>query len=152
MAGYRNALEQSGLTFDPGLIFTGTTEKHAGYNEEAGFEAMETILNRNLGVTGVFATSDVQAIGAMKAIADAGKRVPEDIALVGYDDIKTSAFIGLSSVDQAMQQIARAATKRLIDRVLGQADPEPKNVDITPTLRIRASSDYNLRNQPRKAK
>ncbi len=152
ITGYRKALEESRITFDPDLLFTGVTEKHAGYNEEAGFEAMERILNGNLGVTAVFATSDVQAIGAMKAISDAGLRIPEDIALVGYDDIKTSAFIGLSSVDQAMQQIARAATKRMIDRIEGKADPEPKSVDITPTLRIRSSSDYTLKHKPKRTK
>ncbi len=149
ISGYRRALEDRGIAFDPELVVTGTTEKHAGYSEEAGFEAMETILNRNMGVTAVFASSDVQAIGAMKAISDAGKTVPEDIAIVGYDDIKTSAYIGLSSVDQAMQQIARSATKRLIERVEATSEHEPKSVDITPTLRIRHSSDYMRRHAPK---
>jgi LacI family transcriptional regulator len=127
-------------------VVTGITEKHAGYSEEAGFEAMEALINKHQDVTAVFATSDVQAIGALKTLREAGLRIPDDVALVGYDDIKTSAYIGLSSVDQAMQQIGRSATKRIIDRIEeSEEDFEPKKVNITPVLRIRASSDYSVK-------
>ncbi len=145
ISGYRRALEDAGIPFDDSLVATGMTEKHAGYSEEAGFEAMEFVLNNRRDVTAVFASSDVQAIGAMKTIREARLRIPEDVAIVGYDDIKTSSYVGLSSVDQAMQQIGRSATKRLIDRVENRADGIPKSVDITPVLRIRNSSDYSHR-------
>jgi LacI family transcriptional regulator len=146
ISGYRRALEEAGIPYDDALVVTGITEKHAGYSEEAGFEAMESLISRRPAVTAVFASSDVQAIGAIKTLREAGLRIPEDIALVGYDDIKASAYIGLSSVDQAMQQIGRSATKRIIDRIEGRAEmSEPKSVDITPVLRIRASSDYSVR-------
>ena len=146
ISGYQRALEDAGIAFDESLVVTGVTEKHAGYSEEAGFEAMESLINKHPDVTAVFASSDVQAIGAMKTVREAGLRIPEDIALVGYDDIKTSAYIGLSSVDQAMQQIGRSATKRIIERIeQSVSGTDRKNVDITPNLRIRASSDYSVK-------
>lgn len=145
ISGYRRALEEAGMLYEDTLVVTGMTEKHAGYSEEAGFEAMEFLLNNRSDATAVFASSDVQAIGAMKTIRQAKLRIPEDIALVGYDDIKTSAYIGLSSVDQAMQQIGRSATKLLIDRIEGRAAEVPKSVDVTPVLRIRSSSDHSVR-------
>ncbi len=145
ISGYRRALEESSIPYDSALVVTGVTEKHAGYSEEAGFEAMELLLNNRSDITAVFASSDVQAIGAMKTLRESKLRIPEDVAVVGYDDIKTSAYIGLSSVDQAMQQIGRSATRILIDRIEGIASDKRKSVDVTPVLRIRASSDYSVR-------
>ncbi|MDX1546938.1 MAG: substrate-binding domain-containing protein, partial [Rhodothermales bacterium] len=89
------------------------------------------------------ASSDVQAIGAWKAIRDAGKRVPEEYALVGYDDIKTSKFLGLSSVDQDMENVGREAAERLLERVSREAPAEDFiSRLIVPTLHVRESSDY----------
>ena len=142
--GYRQALEEAHLLFDESLIESGTTEKHAGFSEEHGYEAMQHLLELDPPVTAVFASSDVQAIGAWKAIREAGKTVPKDIALVGYDDIKTSHFLGLSSVDQDMEGVGRKAAKRLLFRL------EHPDVDgridhrVAPDLRIRESSRYHI--------
>lgn len=140
--GYREALDEAGIAFDDKLIVSGHTEKHAGFSEEHGYEAMKDLLRLDPPVTAVFASSDVQAIGALKAARDAGKRVPEDVALVGYDDIKTSEFIGLSSIDQDMIDVGREATERLLDRVHGERFEKPIEKLIKPELRVRASSDY----------
>ena len=80
--GYKKALEEHNIQFDDTLIQSGTTIKHAGFSEEHGFEAMNNLLELSPPVTAVLASSDVHAIGAWKAIRDAKKRVPEDIALV----------------------------------------------------------------------
>lgn len=138
--GYRKALEQHGLPFDPALICAGRTEKHAGFNEEAGYEAMRGLLDVEPPVTAVFASSDVQAIGAWKAIRDAGMKTPDDIALIGYDDIKTSQFIGLSSMDQSMQEIGQQATALLLRRVRDGRTGKPVEQRVIPTLRVRDSS------------
>jgi LacI family transcriptional regulator len=140
--GYGEALHDAGIEFDSELICHGRTEKHAGFSEEAGYEAMQEILEKHPDVTGVFASSDVQAIGAWKAVRDAGKRVPEDIALVGYDDIKTSAYIGLTSVDQSMHEVGERATGRLLDLIADK--PVDSKIDelVQPRLIVRESSRY----------
>ncbi len=141
--GYRLALEQAGVPFDAALVVHGDTIKHAGFSEEAGYEAMGRLLAIEPRITAVFASSDVQAIGAWKAAYDAGLRVPDDVAFVGYDDIKTSHYLGLSSVDQSIQQIGRSATERLLSS-LGMPDGIPVHEQIVPKLRIRRSSDHSL--------
>lgn len=138
--GYKNALEEARIPFDPTLILSGKTEKHAGFSEEAGYEAMSELLNHQSEITALFASSDVQAIGAWSALSDAGKHVPQDMALVGYDDIKTSKFIGLSSIDQSMQEIGRAATSLLLSRLSGKNTEPPSSITITPRLKARKSS------------
>lgn len=143
VAGYREALDAHGLGFEESLLQSGVTEKHAGFSEEHGHEAMHRLLALDPPVTAVVASSDVQAIGAWKAIRDAGKRVPEDYALVGYDDIKTSKFLGLSSVDQDMENVGREAAERLLERVSREAPAEDFiSRLIVPTLHVRESSDF----------
>jgi len=138
--GYRLAMEEAGLTVDHGWIVAGKPQYHGGFSEEDGQDAMERILETFPECTAVFCSSDVQAIGAMAALRNVGKRIPEDMAIVGYDDIKTSRFLGLSSVDQQMQAIGRAAAERLYLRVSGSPLEEPKQTLIHPELAIRRSS------------
>lgn len=143
ISGYREALEIAGIGFDESIIRHGHTEKHAGFSEEAGYEAMQDIIQNHPDVTAVFASSDVQAIGAWKAVRDAGKRVPEDIALVGYDDIKTSGFIGLTSVDQSMHDVGERATNRLLDLINGNASSDERIDELVrPRLVVRESSNF----------
>ncbi len=141
--GYKKALKKHEVPFDSNLIQSGTTAKHAGFSEEHGFEAMNQLLQISPRITAVLASSDVQAIGAWKAIRDAGKRVPEDIALVGYDDIKTSYYLGLSSIDQRIEHTGRLAAERLIFRQKNPSESERVDQKITSKLQIRMSSDYS---------
>ena len=145
--GYKKALKKFKVAFDSRLIQSGTTVKHAGFSEEHGFEAMNELLKISPPVTAILASSDVHAIGAWKALRDAGKRVPEDVSLVGYDDIKTSYYLGLSSVDQRIEETGRLAAQRLLARQKNPADPARLDQKITAELQIRASSDYNRNNE-----
>jgi len=142
--GYRAALQAAGLSVDEELVLAGRIEKHGGFSEEDGHDAMKQILERFPRVTAVFASSDVQAIGALSALADSGRRSPDDMAIVGYDDIKTSRFIGLSSVSQFMQQTALEATRRLLARIEGSDAAPPIQRTMKPELHIRYSSDRAL--------
>jgi LacI family transcriptional regulator len=117
--GYQDAMEGAGLRYNSSWIATGYTEIQAGCSEESGYEAMQQLLAVEPPVTAVFATSDVQAIGAWQALREAGRSVPEEYALVGYDDIKVSRFIGLTSVAQDMYGVGEAATKLLLKRLSG---------------------------------
>lgn len=138
--GVRVAMKAAGIPFSDDRIFSGHTEKHAGFSEEAGYEAMEQILVEAPDVTAAFAMSDVQAIGAWKAVRDAGLRVPADIAIIGYDDIKSSYYIGLSTVDQRMHWVGEEATGLLLRRMEGDDTDKPVNRKIIPELVARASS------------
>jgi len=121
-------------------IATGRTEKHAGFSEESGYEAMQSLLRADADVTAVFASSDVQAIGAWQALRQADYDVPEDVALIGYDDIKISRFIGLSSVAQNMHDIGARATDLLLRRLRRTGPSEVFSELVTPELAVRASS------------
>jgi LacI family transcriptional regulator len=138
--GYRQALENAGLTFDEDRIAYGKTKKHDGFSEESGYEAMQTVLADHPDVTAVFASSDVQAIGAWQAIRHAGKRVPDDFALIGYDDIKVSRFIGLSSIAQNMHDVGEQATDVLLQRLRNRKTSETMSKLIRPTLKVRKST------------
>ena len=139
----RQALKKYGVKIDNDLIQSGTTVKHAGFSEEQGVEAMQQLLQITPPISAVLASSDVQAIGAWKVIRDAGKRVPEDIALVGYDDVKTSYYIGLSSVDQSIEQIGRLAAERLLYRQNSPSEKVRIDEKIVPNLCVRRSSNFN---------
>jgi len=115
--GYKQALAQAGLETRDEWIAVGRTEKHAGFSEESGYEAMQDLLGADPPITAVFASSDVQAIGAWQAIRHAGMEVPDDFALVGYDDIKVSRFIGLSSIAQNMHEVGERTADRLLYRI-----------------------------------
>ena len=141
--GYRNALKEAGLPHSTNWEVSGKPQYHGGFSEEDGQDAMERILATFPECTAVFCSSDVQAIGAMAALHKVGKKVPSDVALVGYDDIKSSRFLGLSSVDQQMQAIGRAAAEKLYLRVSESPLGERSQVLIQPELSIRRSSVTN---------
>ena len=143
--GYKKALKKFKVKFDENLIQSGSNPKHAGFSEEHGFEAMNQLLKVSPPVTAVIASSDVQAIGAWKAITDAQKRVPEDIALIGYDDIKTSYYIGLSSMDQSIEETGRLAAKRLLYRQNNPSDLARMDHKVPAILRTRQSTDFYLK-------
>lgn len=140
ISGYRQALEAAGIEFDPDLVVHGHTPKHDGFSEESGYEAMQDLIALDKPVEAAFASSDVQAIGAWQAIREEGLEVPHDFAFVGYDDIKVSRFIGLSSVAQNMHDVGSDATDILLSR-LNHGGPEQLiSRLVEPELRVRKSS------------
>lgn len=141
LEGYREALSAAGITPRDDWVAAGDTEKHAGFSEESGFEAMQTLLDTAPDLTAVFASSDVQAIGAWQALRKRHLSAPEDVALVGYDDIKVSRFIGLSSVAQNMHDIGARATTLLLKRLDGRGPATVHSEIVTPELVARVSSN-----------
>lgn len=138
--GYEQALAEAGLPFDPTLIQRGDTPKHDGFSEEAGYEAMQKLLAAHDDITAVFATSDVHAIGASRALREAGLKIPQDMALIGYDNIKVSRYLGLSTIDQRIKRIGEKATELLLRRVKGTFTELPMRTQVTPRLIVRSSS------------
>ena len=137
--GYRQALGDAGIAFDPALVAAGETTKHAGYSEEAGAEAMAQLMGLSDRPTAVFSASDVQAYGAWAFARDAGIRVPRDVSIVGYDDLKLSRFLDLTTVSQGMHAAGAAAMERLLMR-LTDGPGDRIDVELPLTLAERGSS------------
>jgi len=87
LEGYRKALEEAAIPFDPGLVVGGD------YLETSGVLAVEHLLSRRVRFTAIFAANDQMAMGVMLALHRRGIRVPEDISLVGFDDLPGSSYI-----------------------------------------------------------
>ncbi len=106
-AGYRYALAEQGLPFEEALVAEGD------FVEEGGYRAMQLLLQRDAGFTAVFAANDQSAAGALKALRDAGRRVPEDISLVGFDDLIIAHYLypALTTVRQPFAEMGQAAAR-----------------------------------------
>jgi LacI family transcriptional regulator len=126
------------LDDDPRLIVEGN------HRVDGGHDAMQRMLASGVHPTAVLASNDLTAIGAMGAIAEAGLRVPEDISVVGYDDIQLSAFTmpPLTTVRLPRAKIATAAFQALLDVRRGEAPATgaEKEDMIRPTFVIRKST------------
>ena len=112
--GYRDALEQAGITVDEALVVQGT------FNEASGYAAMNILIAR--GIDAVFCASDMMALGALRALLDAGLQVPDDVALVGFDDMPFAATTHppLTTVRQPIAELGRKAVKLLISLIEGE--------------------------------
>jgi LacI family transcriptional regulator len=130
--GYTTALRQRGLAVDPNLIADGN------FTEADAYAAMQRLLPFN--PDAVFAASDVMAVGALRALRDAGRRVPEDVALIGFDDmpIAASSNPALTTVRQPVQRTGQAAAEMLID-LIEHPDAQPRRIVLPTELVIRAS-------------
>ncbi|GGQ52660.1 LacI family DNA-binding transcriptional regulator [Streptomyces althioticus] len=116
--GYRDALREAGHQVDELLIEPGD------FSEGGGRRAMEALLERRPDLDAVFAASDVTAAGARQALREAGRRIPDDVALVGYDDSAIARHMEppLTSVRQPIEEMGRAMTDLLLREV---ADRRP---------------------------
>jgi DNA-binding LacI/PurR family transcriptional regulator len=137
--GYAAALEERGLAADPAL------QADAESSEKAGYEAMRSLLERGAAFDAVFAASDLIAVGALRALAERGLRVPRDVALAGFDDIPMAGFVNppLTTVRQDTKQ----AGETLVDNLLRLIHGEPAESAVLPgRLVVRQSS---MRGAPR---
>jgi LacI family transcriptional regulator len=138
--GYQLALKESQKLIDPLLIRKTKSEYLDGFTRETGYAQMKELLSLDsVKPTAVFATSDIQAIGALAAITEAGMRCPEDIALVGFDDIELSAPLGLTSMRQPMSEMGALTIRRLIER-MGNPNLLPDHKTYEPTLIVRRTT------------
>ncbi len=130
--GYQEALRERGVPFTYELVAEGE------FTDMSGYLAMKSLLPRR--PDAVFACSDAMALGAMRAILETGLRVPEDVAVVGFDDIPTAATSqpSLTTVRQPIQRTGSVAAETLID-LIEHPDPQPRRIVLTTELVIRNS-------------
>lgn len=115
LAGFRDALRRAGLPFVPRHVQGGD------FSTPTGYRAMCSLLETCPEVDGVFAASDLMAVGALQALAEAGRAVPDDTALVGFDDAPISAVTvpRLTTVRQPIDAMGRRMAQSLLDRLEG---------------------------------
>lgn len=111
------------------------------FTEAGGVRAMRSIIESDDLPTAVFVANDLAAMGALEALHAAGLRVPQDVSLVGYDDIITShsARVALTTVAQPSMAMGRTAAQLLIER-LDQGRSEPRHIVLPPQLVVRGST------------
>jgi len=134
--GYKRALEDAGRIVDPDLIICGDDPYRDGFTEQAGYAAMEKILNHPSKPDACFCSSDIQALGALKAMRDHQKIIP----IVGFDDIQISKFLGLSTMRQPMYEMGAMALDKLMRRI-ESPDNIISHTVFSPELILRASTD-----------
>ena len=141
--GYREALVAHGIEVDPELVMTA-----ALWHRSFGVDATERLLRSGVDFDAVLCFNDALALGAMRALQHAGLRIPQDVAVVGFDDIEDSAFSTptLSTVSPQRDEIARTAVDSLIALIEGDVDHAPARVVETGfTLIVRESSAGHAR-------
>jgi LacI family transcriptional regulator len=118
--GYREALEEHRIIFDPGLIGAGE------FDEEEGFATIQHMLMQGIKFDAIFAGDDDSAIGAIRALKMAGRRIPQDVAVVGFDDVPFARYLSpaLTTVRAPIEQVGREAVRQLVRQMNGeQAEP-----------------------------
>jgi DNA-binding LacI/PurR family transcriptional regulator len=123
LAGYRAALDAHGVPSDPYLIVTGD------FSVEGGAAAMARLLDQSPDLDAVFCASDLTALGALQTLTAKGRRVPDDVAIIGFDDVPDSAIANppLTTIRQPIRELGRTMAQVLLDRISGRS-PQPTTV------------------------
>jgi DNA-binding LacI/PurR family transcriptional regulator len=158
--GHRNIAVIKGqpLSVDSGARWHGITEAARGLgirlrtelitqlavddpSPQEGYKTTKELLSRKVPFTALFAYNDISAVGAIRAIKETGLRVPEDISVVGFDDIREAAYHlpSLTTVRQPLRKLGEMAAKILMERIEGLGT-NPAQVSVDPELVIRESS------------
>lgn len=133
--GYLAALSDAGVPADPALIV------ESGYTEEGGTRAAQRLLSLKAPPTAVFAVTDMSAVGAYTAARRLGRRIPQDLAVVGYNDIPLASRLipGLTTVHVPIQELGAAAARMLLDQI-ETGTLVQRRVIFNPALVVRGSS------------
>jgi LacI family transcriptional regulator len=132
--GYREALADAGIPFEENLVRIG------GYTEESARSAARELLEMTDRPTAIFAANDVSAIQTMKVASETGLSVPEDLSVVGFDNIPESALSTppLTTIDQSIQQMGYEAAKLLLG-LIDEPDRDPIHLTLPTELVVRQS-------------
>lgn len=115
LKGYRDALTQAGIEIDEELVMPGD------FTTKAGHASALQLLKLNHPPTAIFAANDMSAIGVYQAAEEMGLRIPEDLSVVGFDNITEAKYLGLTTVDQLLSEMGYIATQMLIKMVNKEA-------------------------------
>jgi DNA-binding LacI/PurR family transcriptional regulator len=132
LAGYRTTLAAAGLP---------QREAFGDFTRESGIQAMRALLAEDSSIDAVFAASDMMAHGALVALKDAGRRVPSDVAVIGFDDFDISRYSEppLTTVRQPIADMGRTMARQLLGFINGSSD-QPTSVVLPTELVVRGSA------------
>lgn len=133
LQGFRSAMGHHGVPVDERLI------RHGAF----GFDSARTLTEQLFALaeppTAVFAASDTQALGVIEAVRAKGLNVPDDLSVIGFDDLDIAPLVGLTTIHQPLELTGRLGAERLIEMIMGTA-PEPVNVRLELQLVERSST------------
>ncbi|WP_328524901.1 LacI family DNA-binding transcriptional regulator [Kribbella sp. NBC_00359] len=137
--GYRKALKAAGLPHDPALELAGT-----GYHRPDGAASMRELLALPEPPDAVFCFNDLLALGALRTLADAGLKVPGDVAVVGFDDIEDGRYHApsLTTISPDKEWLADNAVGLLLERIAGTGEAARRDLTVPYTLEIRESTAW----------
>ncbi len=140
LQGYRMALEDHGLPYDENLV------RYGHFREESGYQAMTQILALPDRPTAIFVACDLVAFGAMEAIKEKGLKIPEDIAIVGFDDVRLASYVDppLTTVRLPAYEQGRRAAELLI-RLINEENVAQTQILLDTELVIRESCGAKLK-------
>ncbi len=135
LAGYHAALKQFGIPEDPSLV------REGDFFQTRGYTAANELLDLPEPPTAIFSSNDVMAFGVMEAVRDHHLRIPEDISIVGFDDVPqaTQVHPPLTTVRQPLEQMGRAAVRLLLE-LIQEPDRLPPRIELPTELAIRATT------------
>ena len=116
--------------------------EHGDFTEDSGVTAARALMERHPDLDGLVVASDLMAAGALRVLAELGRRVPDDIAVIGFDDLGVAERTTppLTTVRQPVVEMAERATRLLLERVDGVDGSHPMRMVIPPTLVRRDSA------------
>jgi DNA-binding LacI/PurR family transcriptional regulator len=134
LAGYHAALQEAGAPVDPALVMPGS------FRVEAGYAAANTLLDLPEPPTAIFAGNDLQAMGVYRALYERGLRVPDDMSVVGFDDVPLVSLLtpALTTVRQPVREMGALATRMLL-RIVAGKPLESTRVELATSLVARES-------------
>lgn len=133
--GFLQAHIDAGIKFDESLAFVGA------YDLESGYQAMKNILKLERRPTAVFCSNDDMAFGAIKAIREAGLLVPDDISIVGFDNMDYTQYLtpALTTVQRPVEEMSRHGAKILLEKIEGTYVKDAEEIHLDSKLVIRNS-------------
>ena len=133
--GYMDALKQNGIILHNDYV------RHGGLHEQDGYHSMDVMLKENVIPDAIFAVNDPVAIGAFQRIKEAGLKIPDDVAIIGFSNNKITSLVDpqLTTIDQPSFEMGRKSAEILIS-ILEDKIVEPKSIVLNTNLIIRGST------------
>jgi LacI family transcriptional regulator len=143
LTGFRSELDALGVALPDEYVV------HQEFTRSSGYELTQRLLALPNRPTALFCADDLIALGAMDALLDSGLRVPEDISVIGVDDVQAASLrqVALTTVRQPTAEMGRRAVQLLLERIRGRPDAEPIDIVLRPRLIVRRTSGPVSRSQ-----
>lgn len=135
LRGYVEATRAAGMRVAANRV------AHGDFTEAAGYRGMKLLLERTPKIDGVFVASDLMGVGALRALREIGRRVPDDVAIVGFDDAPLAAYADppLTTIRQPIERLGQEMVRLLLHR-LSEPHGEPKTIILPTELVVRSSA------------